>query len=286
MLVAWKGEKMKKLIVLASVLLPVLFCLNCNNNADDNEEYGTDQSAIAALIKNTSYLDFSDSYSEDKYEQDTIGGDIDPLAWWRTPLRPFDRDIYIKQRANICTVDVAAYLKGYFNIQTVTEIIQKDLNDAGHRVIVLERTGDVSDPYRGWIIKEITGITMDTQGNNLKIDSVRVECGSIDTLITSVSDLFPVDNIALFPANTLATITVYGPSENEIVFIHSHQKDTKDQKRRPFQYIGNNTFKGSWYTPEETGRYHVIFDIITHDSIFTDDVAYTSKAWGLPYDID
>ncbi|MBN1233958.1 MAG: hypothetical protein JXA60_11435 [Candidatus Coatesbacteria bacterium] len=277
---------MKKLSVIASILLSVFLCLNCDNDTDDSEEYATDQSAIAALIKNTSYLDFSDSYSEDKYEQDTVGGDIDPLAWWRTAQRPFDKDIYIKQRADICTVDVTTYLKGYFNIQTLTEIIQKDLNDTGHRIIVLERTGDISDPYRGWTIKEITGIAMDTQENTLKIDSVRVECGSIDTLITSVSDLFQVENIALFPANTLATITVYGPGENEIVFIHSHKKDTKYQSRRPFQYMGNNTFKGDWYTPEEPERYHVFFDVITHDSMFTDDEAYSSKAWGLPYDIE
>ena len=171
-------------------------------------------------------------------------------------------------------------------IKTSNDTISKDLNDVGVRTIYLEKSSTTT-AYRGWMIKKITGVSLDSPGNTLSITSVRLQWADHDTTITSASELFDIADIAKLQSNTEISITITGPAETDIVYVHTCKKNPKEGSRAPFTYDSETkTFKGTWYTPDGTGRYHVFFDVMTHETLFTDDAPYSSKGWAFPYDLE
>ncbi len=276
---------MRRLFLVGIAIIAVL-SFGCGNDTSDNDEYASDDDAISALIENTSYADYSSSYTDDSFGSGNVGGDIDPLCWWRKPIRPFDKKKEITYDGNTATVVVTKYHKGYLFIRTSNDTISKDLNDVGVRTIYLEKSS-TETAYRGWMIKKITGVALDSPGNTLSIKSVRLQWADKDTTITSASELFDVANIMNLPPNIEIKITITGPAESDIVYVHTCKKNPKQGSRAPFTYNSETkVFEGTWYTPDDTGRYHVFFDVMTHETLYTDDSPYTSKGWAFPYDLE
>lgn len=223
--------------------------------------------------------------------------EIDPLTFWREVTeRRVIRDVEIDHELGIAEVTISKELWGTLNIidEDMVEY-EKPMHHAGIRYAVFQRNDDLP-PYGGegnangenhryrhrrgrWTLTAISGLVASSVDTlTMSIDWIRVQSASVDVTITDPSLLMDVpDDIMRFDVGEEVTVTVSGPPEDAILFLHSRAH------RSPFQYEGG-VFVGTWTTARR-GVHCAGVQALAHDSIFDSEYPDDCLVWAMPYEV-
>jgi hypothetical protein len=166
---------------------------------------------------------------------------------------------------------------------------EKPMHHQGTRYAIFERNDDwerfhgghEGDRHRSgpWTLIDISGFVACSDTLTMEIEWIHVQSASVDTIITDPSALMAVpDEIMSFAMSEEVTVTVSGPPEGSILFLHTRHN------RSPFQYQGDGTFQSSW-TVSYPGPHCAAVQALAHDSIYDSDYPDDSLVWGMPYEV-
>jgi hypothetical protein len=213
-----------------------------------------------------------------------------PLFWWREItgiIRHVDATVeYPEEGYPYADVTITLDLTGTYNILTMEETYGKDLHDVGVRYAYLERQGERWERFRGWRLLSLSGMEIVSQPSTRMVNSVHVSSsmGSVDTTLTDVSTLVPVEDLFSFEPGEEVTVTVDTGDGTDLVFLHTRFW------RRPFTHIGGGVFEGTWTVAEDPvhpeWRRRAAVDVITAETLFDSEAPYDSHAWVVPYRVD
>ena len=216
---------------------------------------------------------------------------IDPLTFWREVTeRQIIRDVYIDEATGIAEVTIHKEIWGTLNIVDEDMVeYEKPMHHEGVRYAVFQRTNDIAPDdgdgkgqahrYRRgrWMLTDVSGLLANSvETLTMNMDSIRVQSATVDVTITDPSALMAVpDEIMCFEEGEEVTVTVSGPPEDAILFLHTRGH------RSPFQY-DNGAFVGTW-TVTHRGVHCAGVQALAHDSIYDSDYPDDSLIWGMPY---
>lgn len=220
---------------------------------------------------------------------------IRPYRWWRhitSVNRTFstefsDPDSSGRPRRALVTVN--STLLGTFNIvagdtaagDTTHRLVQKPLEDYRIRKLVLIRvhrdSADADSLHRVWRIVGTSGVQVTAKDAVTRIQSIRVQAGLLDTLITNPLELYRTRRVFFVPPNTPVTLTVTTLSANDLVMLNS------GDHRIRFRPNGDGTFTANWMTGDHPGLRHFGVHAMTRGTILDDAAAYDAQAWILPF---
>lgn len=297
---------MKNVVKLAGILVVIaaLLLTACSKESSTEPEPGTDLEAIQWLIgENPRYFNTQSHYGN----EDTTGGGFSICSpvihfFWYREVDP-NPDIHLE----IDIVGDSAFLAwtgeftGTFHLfasdtfppDTIDEYL-KDFQDYGTRYAIFKRMyPSQEDPMkrRGWRLYMVSGAEIVSEGNTVRIDSVRLNCASYgDTLITDPLAMFAREDIITLVPEERCSLTVYTNSEDvdhDYVFLHSWRRDI-EHHRHYFTHLGNGVFTGVWFAPVNSSStvnmvHHCAFDMIDKQTLDDDIEPYDSNAWLFPY---
>ncbi|MFC1628838.1 hypothetical protein ACFL3H_06960 [Gemmatimonadota bacterium] len=274
-------------------------------------ELSEDRSAIeAAIMEEADFFTFdlfSAQGAEDPDTPTTGPGrtlaDIVPRRWGRQKLDiERDMDITIHDAGDgPATADVTwtGLLSGTFHIiDTTATHYSKDFTDTAVRYATFERRENATAQAqnRGWRMTAISGTTIISDPNTVSIQQVHLTSTSgLDTIITNVSTLTDRGEIISFTALDTVTIEVTTGDPEDVILIHypawANMHGNRNHVRSRLRNNGDGTFTGQWVTRGQVWRNgqmmnparHVTIEILSHDTIFTDDQPYDSAAWSFVY---
>ena len=235
------------------------------------------------------------------------GGDgrdaIDPLTFWREITeRDRYREIIFDPEEGTAQVTVHRDVWGILHIvdQEMDEY-EKPFHHEGLRLATFARDPDWEPPHgpQGphgphppndgspnhphprphgpWSVIEVSGFLAQSEECTISIDWIRVQSASVDVTITDPLALLAVpDEIMAFERDEEVTVTVSGPPEDSIVFLHTRRH------RSPLEYAGDGTFTGTW-TVTHQGRHTAWVQALAHDTIFDSEYPDDALIWGAPY---
>ena len=265
---------------------------------------GTGVSAAAAAIATAQVNDQiavnSQLIDEDAYQSSSIsvalpdgpGGYalIHPLRWFRQ-IKSVDRSVStdLQQpdslgRPTVAIVTVHKELKGVLHIfasdSAVTDSmrIAKTIDDNWTRKLVLHRVWiDSTGTKAHWHIVGTSGVKVATVGGTTHIQSVRVQAGAVDTLITDPLALYRLRRTLHVPEDTHVTVTVTTDhADDDVFFYHSFD-------RHRFHSNGDGTFTTMFTTGDFPGLHHFGVDALSRGTLHDDAAAYSSNAWVFPF---
>lgn len=128
-----------------------------------------------------------------------------------------------------------------------------------------------------WILTELSGFLAESDTLTVGIDRIRVQSATVDVTITDPLELMAVpDEIMVFEVGEEVTVTVSGPPEDAILFLHTRRW------KSPFQYDGVSAFVGTW-TVARRGRHCAWVEAMAHDTLFDSEHPEETLIWGMPY---
>ncbi|MCK4408496.1 MAG: hypothetical protein KAW67_00330, partial [Candidatus Eisenbacteria sp.] len=132
---------------------------------------------------------------------------------------------------------------------------------------------------RGWTLTDVSGLVANSvETLTMDIEWIHVQSATVDTTITDPSVLMAVpDEIMHFELGEEVTVTVSGPPEDAILFLHTRHN------RSPFQYDGG-VFVGTWTVTYE-GVHGAGVQALAHDSIYESEYPDDSLIWAMPYEV-
>jgi hypothetical protein len=220
---------------------------------------------------------------------------IDPLTFWRQITdRDCYREILWDPEEGTAEVTVHRDVWGVLHIlgEDMVEY-EKPFHHEGIRFANFARDPDWSpandtpgEPGNGeqrrcrrgpWILTEVSGFVAHSDTVTISIDWVRLQSASVDVTIADALNLMTVpDEIMHFVVGEEVTVTVSGPPEDSLLFLH------KRLWKSPFQYQGDGTFVGTW-TVGRPGRHGVWIEAMAHGTLFDSEYPEDVLIWGLPY---
>jgi hypothetical protein len=160
-----------------------------------------------------------------------------------------------------------------------------------------EQWGDAYDPYRGWLLKKISGnviVSMDTSSR--AFEKLHITSSTVDTVLYEYSVLNPTkfsrwspdkDTILRFGMGEEVTFTVQSRDTTDYLFLHVGEDG--NFRKIPFLSNGDGTFSCSWTTTSDPGiakgYKHAFVDAVSRDALTDTTTEYDSKAWGIIYRI-
>ncbi len=249
-----------------------------------------DEAALRDFTEDHGFFTEMGPYDDDQLESD--GSDtrepIDPLTFWREiSERLIIHEFFFHPEEDTCDVTVHKELWGTLNIcdQNMIEY-EKPMHHQGTRYSIFERNdnfgGDEGDRHRRgrWTLTDISGFVAYSDTLTMEIEWIQVQSASVDTVITDPSLLMAVpDEIMSFAMGEEVTVTVSGPPEDAILFLHTRHN------RSPFAYQGDGTFQGTW-TVSYPGPHCAAVQVLAHDSIYDSVYPDDSLVWGMPYEVN
>jgi hypothetical protein len=208
------------------------------------------------------------------------------------------RDVHIDQVEGVAEVTVYKEIWGTLNIVDENMVeYEKPMHHEGVRYAVFHRNDDVA-PGNGsgsgngnsnssgethryrrgrWTLTAVSGLVANSvETLTINIDEIRVQSATVDTVITDPLALMAVPSeIMHFEVGEEVTVTVSGPPEDAILFLHTRHH------RSPFQYDGE-AFVGTW-TVQHRGVHCAGVQALAHDSIFDSEYPDDSLIWAMPY---
>jgi hypothetical protein len=182
-------------------------------------------------------------------------------------------------------VTVNWYVEGIFHVITPDwEDLEKPLSDTSARYAVFLRTGERTGNRRGWVLDSLSWIEVESESMSVDLDSVRVSCSVLDTVITDPLELWQREEIPLMEPGDEVEITLHVDDfHSTMAFLH-HGRNFPGRRRYRFEPDSSGqVLRGTWIVPEAPGVYHAAFDLIHEDSFFTEDHPYDSNTWLLCY---
>ena len=258
----------------------------------------SDEEALREFIEDHGFFDETEIYGAESMVSDGSGSrePIDPLTFWREVTeRRVVRDVYINHEQGIAEVTIYKEIWGTLNIidENMVEYV-KPMHHEGVRYAVFQRNDDVSlgddhvslasaerDRYRRgrWTLTDISGLVANSvETLTMDIEWIHVQSATVDITITDPSVLMAVpDEIMNFEMGEDVTVTVSGPPEDAILFLHTRGH------RSPFQYDGG-AFVGTWTVTHE-GVHCAGVQALAHDSIYDSEYPDDSLIWAMPYEV-
>jgi hypothetical protein len=222
--------------------------------------------------------------------------EIDPLTFWRVVTdRHREFEILFDPEAGTAEVTVYRDIWGVLHIIDEGMIeYEKPFHHEGLRHANFVRDPDWESPNgpsdqgnghqhrfrRGpWVLTELSGFRAQSDTLTVEIDWIRVQSATVDVMITDPLELMSVpDEIMAFKVGEDVTVTVSGPAEDSILFLHTrHWKS-------PFQYAGGE-FTGTW-TVTHPGRHNAWVEAMAHDTLFDSEHPEDTLVWGMPYVVE
>lgn len=259
-----------------------------------------DEETLREFVEDHGFFDERGIYDAEGMEASDSGSReaIDPLTFWREVTeRHVVRDVLINHEEGTAEVEVFKEIWGTLNIidENMVEYV-KPMHHQGTRYATFARVDDVAPPdgqgngngdgngenarrrYRRgrWVLTGVSGLVVESEVLSMNIDWIRVQSAGVDTTITDPSLLMDVpEDIMHFEVGDEVTVTVSGPPEGSMLFLH-----TRGHKS-PFQYDGG-TFTGSW-TVNHRGVHCAGVQALAHDSIFDSEYPDDCLIWAMPY---
>jgi hypothetical protein len=257
-----------------------------------------DEEALREFIEDHGFFDETEIYGAESMVSDGSGSrePIDPLTFWREVTeRHVVRDVYIDHEQGIAEVTIYKEIWGTLNIidENMVEYV-KPMHHEGVRYAVFQRSYNVStgdynaslvsgEKYRHrrgrWTLTAISGLVANSvETLTMDIEWIHVQSATVDVTITDPSVLMAVpDEIMNFEMGEDVTVTVSGPPEGAILFLHTRGH------RSPFQYDGG-AFVGTWTVTHE-GVHCAGVQALAHDSIYDSEYPDDSLIWAMPYEV-
>ena len=289
-----------------AALLLLLFAAGCEESPLSAD---TDEAAIESLIAEQSELFGADFFSDAGAEEpDTpslgrAAADITPWRYGRQ-ITSVDRAIDIQitdmgDEPDIADVTWTATITGVFHvIDEGGTSYDKPFVDTAVRYARFEQRAAVSTTHRGWRLVAISGTevaTSDPPGSR-QIESVQIiSSGGVDTTFTDVASLAGRDSMLSFAAGDTVEIVVTTSDTSDVVLLHypawSMRHQDRHHVRRRFMHNEDGTHSGGFVARyrmwvQNQNRYgpqKITVDVLSRDTIYTDDGDYDSMAWSIPY---
>ena len=254
-----------------------------------------DEEALREFIEDHGFFDETEIYgAESMVSSGTDSREaINPLTFWREVTeRHIVRDIHIDHEEGMAEVTIYKEIWGTLNIVDENMVeYEKPMHHEGVRYAVFQRNDDVSQENgdgngethrhrRGrWTLTAISGLVANSvETLTMDIEWIHVQSATVDTTITDPSVLMAVpDEIMHFEVGEDVTVTVSGPPEDAILFLHTRHN------RSPFQYDGG-VFVGIWTVTHE-GVHCAGVQALAHDSIYDSEYPDDSLIWAMPYEV-
>jgi hypothetical protein len=185
-------------------------------------------------------------------------------------------------RPTTARVTIHTFLAGTFNVAmgdsgTVDTVIHKPLHDHAIRHVRLKRVRLPGTRRDAWKIVATSGVEVTSRDAEVRIQSLRVQSGALDTTITDPLALFRLRAILKLTAGEPTTLTVTTNHDDDVVLLHTRLG------RFPLHTNGDGTYSGTWTAPLLAGFRHAGINALSHGTLFDPAAPYDSQAWILPY---
>lgn len=224
-------------------------------------------------------------------EQTTQGAAaIHPLFFWREIRqveRAFEfafRDTDDTGQPTVAVVTVHKRLAGTFNVvagdgdgegEGDGRLVRKPLRDHWVRRILLHRVE--REGRRPWRIAATSGVEVTSRAAETRIESLRVQSGPLDTVITDVKAFFRLRRILRFEVGAEVTLTATTLRADDVVILYL------GDRRRRFQAQGDGSHTITWTTGPVEGVRHFGVNALSRGTLYDDEAPYDSQAWILPF---
>ncbi len=284
-----------KLPILVATLLVGALITGCSK--ESTEVASTDQEAIQELLfsQYADWIDITEAYEGDSTEGDASLASKDTLqglrAWWRRHFwQEQIRDLNIHIENDTAWVTLYREIPGRLNLLFCTDTTfpetvvryTKPLRDYSERRLLFVRTGAPTDPHRGWELRAISNVEVNSSAPTVRIDSVRVTGGDYDTVFTDPLALQEREEVFTFAPGTEVTLTLYVNDPQNIV-AYLHHPEARHRFRRHRFFFEDGHFVGTWITPPDPGVYHTAVDVLHRATLITDDYPYDANLWLVVY---
>lgn len=182
-------------------------------------------------------------------------------------------------------------LKGVFHYRLNGKSYQKPINSIALTNAYFEKWGDSSDPYRGWLFKQVSGTVINSVGTTRNIYTVNILSDGVDVILSEpyLLKLVKKDSTLIFDQGKLVILILDLPSADTSDFIFLYIKEGNTSEKIPFTNNGDGTMTASWTTTTDPaaldGYKHAIVDVLNGESVIDTTYKYDSKAWGILYRI-
>lgn len=282
--------------LIAAAALTVTGCGGDSLISAGSSDTSNDEAVLRTLMEEDAFFELAGPYDG---EQVVLSGsatreEINPFRFWREITeREITRNISIDDTAGTADAAIYAELWGTFNIlDWDSTIYEKPLHHFGERyaqfALDLEWMpgpgyGDqnlgTQHRHGPWRLTAISGFVAQSDTTTMVIDWIHVESDSVDVTITDPLALMAVpDEIMTFSRGEEVTLTVSGPPEDALVFLHA------PYRKMPLVYQEDGTFKGTW-TVNRRGGHCAWIEALAHDSLFDSEYPEDVKIWGMPYEV-
>jgi len=289
-----------------AALVLLLIAAGCEESPTGIE---SDEAAIEAIIAEQAELFGADFFSEGGAEDpDTpslarTAAEIVPWRYGRQILS-VDRAIDIQitdmgDEPDIADVTWTATISGVFHVVDEDTVHhEKPFTDTAVRYARFEQRAAVSTAHRGWRLVAVSGTevaTSDPPGTR-QIESVQIlTSAGVDTTFTDVASLAGVDTMLSLAVSDTVEIVVTTSDPTDVVLLHYPAWSMRHQGRHHIRRRFMNNEDGShnsgfvaryrmWVQNQNRyGPQKITVDVLSHNTIHTDDGDYDSMAWSIPY---
>jgi len=260
-----------------------------------------DETAVREFMETDSYSIVAGPYDGERLSVEGLPltrDEIDPLSFWRVvEQKIWEHEVVVNPDGQTAESTSRVQVFGTLHIldENMVEYV-KPMHHSGVRYAEFERieawspqsgkgqagaegSGTQDQARRGpWVLTAISGFRAQSDTLTMSIDWVRFQSASVDMTVTDPLELIAVpDEIMAFGIGEQVTVTVDGPPEGSVLFLHA-----PPFRRVPLQYQADGTFAGAW-TVERRGRHSAWIEAIAHDSIFDSEYPDDTLIWGTPF---
>lgn len=284
-------------------------------NPQSSLNTSSDAQVVSELTAVTGVIEDGISDDQTQMTSSAIGGlsAIRPLTFWRhftTRDRHFEIAYSDTDSTGVPTRAVATittHLTGSFNIlagapssdssgataailsDSTRHLVTKTLDETRVRKVLLRRSGLPHDVPRDadcdhdslrvrWRVAGITGAIVNSLDHTTQIQSLRVQCGALDTTITDPLAFVRLRGLLRFEPGATVTLTVTTSHNDDVVLFHHNER------RQRLTSNGDGTYTGVLTSRRfARGLWHFGVDAISHGSLYDDEAAYDSQRWAFPY---
>jgi len=295
-----RRSKMKKLLGTAVAVMGLVLACGC---VQEPTAELSDSENIQNLLSSNDYVRMSPL--EGQGESGGGGKDNElPEHWWRNLNTEGSFEVIQENdpSTGICTVTVIRNLDADFNIDVIHDGILnpgiKPISDIRTRRLIVEQTGDDTEPHGGWVLTHITpaeyslnsGIPQEVFIQSMKIyqgDELTWECDSPDNFY-SIEDGLPVLEpgiLVRLEVEVLHTNPQYEPAY--YVFAHGPcptwpRHWMNDDGLWGDRVADDGVYSYEWYAEASSEHWFIAADIIDADTMLDEEEDdYDSGAWGI-----
>ena len=253
-----------------------------------------DRETIEAYSEEAGFFDESDIY--DVASIPVAGSDqrteLEPVRIWREITeRVVTRVVQVDHVEGTADLSVTRELLGTLNIvDSDSTLYVKPMHHTGVRYAEFEKddewepdndggyqAGKTHRYRRGpWGLTATSGLLSSSEHLTMHIDWMRVQSATVDVTISDPTLLMSVpDEIMHFEVGQQVTVTVSGPPDDALVFLHTRRH------RDALEYDAG-VFTGTW-TVMHRGAHCAAIQALAHDSIYDSEYPDDCLIWGMPY---